>query len=578
MSIFDKINDIKKNLSSSKSKDIEDEILIEEVEEKKQTKIQKFEKKVKSQIIKNVIFIQIKAWLAWIFMAMLPYLLVVIWALFVSFIALYSFFFYVNYEHYKYINDLNNKTNSSWEQVNLSDYLKNWRKVFTSTDAKNFNSTSPIPHWFPMSWKLVQNFCSNFYTSENWIVYDAHKWNYNWKLYHEDYCEQQMKNTKEYSDFAITYAWWDWTKIWAHGWVDISSKTWTPVLSMVKWRIVKVWKDWVWGNFIDIQSINEKYIIRYWHLSKVISTRGEEVLAWQKVAESWNTWLSTWPHLHYSICYNEDNLSSFNCYSSNTKSILLDPFVFSFNFEINWEETIWDLYTFSDSFIWTQIKSWVGSPWKEIKYTNYNQYIFNWDETISPDIQDYIYIKVWNEENVHPLILKTLHYRERWWRLTNPEPKNEEGWSWQNEGVYWFYSDFSKLSPLCNRTIENFWWFWEALTYREFENQTYCAAKAIKYKSNQQNAQNYISVNEFDLSENNWDNLCLAISGWNQWRFYCYNRLYPTYSNNSEYTDMPVYTWWKLLNYNKQDWFLKFALDNFTVFSKIIEDYSNKNI
>lgn len=563
----------------------EEEEEIEVVEEKKTTK--EVKKQVVNSAIKSAISLQIKMFLLSILSFLMPLFAFLAVFLLIWFLLIYIFYFssiQSNLQNEVYNSE--NKPNSS--STRLFSALYWWNNIdFTNIDAKSFVVNSTIPHWFPMSWTISQLHCSNFYNkSLGWIVYKASSW----YLYAEEYCVEQMKKDDNFSDFAQKYAGGNWNLVWNHWGLDIAWPVWTKVFSTTYWKVVRLKSNDGWGKSIDISSTDWNwtiYTLRYAHLSSMSVKVWDEVFAWSVIWLSWNTWNSSWPHLHYWICEGSSNFQS--CYTSrkdtNYKSRLLDPFPFSYNMIINWsnsknlENNNKELQDLEYKYLRTKVKSWVWTPWLDIQSQNITWNLkdvnFNSEDLMSKDMIDYVYIKVWLEQQVAPIILKTFHFRERWNKLTNPEPVNKPGWSWKNEWVYWFYSDFSSLWPVCQRTVENFWPFWTTVTYKQFENQTTCAALALKSKSKTvENWLNFIKPENFSIEKPFWNQVCKVMSRWNAWEFYCYNKLYPSYSDNSRYSNMPVYTWGRFLNYNKQDWFLKYALDNFSAFQVILNKYT----
>ena len=559
----------------------------EEIEIKKnKTKTKKIEDKVVNSALRNAIWSQMKVFMLAMVSFLLPLFFWIAIIFLFWFILIYMFYL-TSIQSNIQNNDFTSK-NTNNSVTRLYSALNTSNIDFTNVDAKSFIINSTIPHGFPMTWVVSQLHCSNFYNrSLGWIVYKWHRW----FLYSEEYCRKQMKIDSKFSDFAQKYASWNWKLVWNHWWLDIAWPVWTKVFSTTHWKVVRIKRIWGWGKSIDIMSTNWEimYTLRYAHLSQILVKNWQEVFAWTEIWLSWNTWNSSWPHLHYWICEWANNFQS--CYTPrkdrNYKSKLLDPFPFVYNMIINWEnpknlENNSDVLKLEYRYLRTKVKSGVWKPWLTITAQNITWTLkdiaFDAWEKMTKEMIDYVYIKVWLSNDVAPIILKTFHFRERWNWLTNPQPVNKPGWSWKNEWVYWFYSDFSSLWPVCQRTVSNFWPFWAVVTYKQFENQTTCAALALKSKAKWVKGWlDFIKQENFSIEKGYWSKVCEVMSRWNAWEFYCYNKLYPTYSDNTRYQNMPVYTWGKFLNYNKQDGFLKYALDNYNAFKIILQKYTKEN-
>ena len=95
---------------------------------------------------------------------------------------------------------------------------------------------------------------------------------------------------------------WDVWNGW-HQWTDIATAEWTPVYSMADWKVVKSKTAIWWWKFVSVEHKikGKKVVSNYAHLSKIDVNVGEKVKAWEKIWEVWNTWNSTWNHLHFQI-------------------------------------------------------------------------------------------------------------------------------------------------------------------------------------------------------------------------------------------------------------------------------------
>jgi len=571
------------NNSPTQNEEIEEVIIVKKKFEKKKALV----KQVVSNTIRNAVTTQLKIILFSFINAILP---IILWSVTIFILWFFLLYMFVATMTTNQQNDVFHNEQSSNSPTSILSSLFDWNSIITNPEAKPFNSSSSIPHWYPASWYLVQPFCSNFIYKGK-IAYLSHGKN----LYHLQYCIDKMKKSPvpRLQSFAQDNAWGDWSKIWTHWGIDITAPIWSPIYSTMKWKVVRIIKNHpdLW-NAMEIAWTDEEswisYTIRFAHLSKINVKLWDEVLAWSLVWLMGNTWMSTESHLHYDIC--KGAKSFHKCQQSvpwasvpdDYPYKIVNPFYYSYNFIINWESEEKlrinpDIDILENSIRKTYVKSWVWAPWLPIDY-DYANMTFDSQAPMRKDLTDYTYIKIWLQEGVDPIILKTLHMRERSWGITNPDPKTDPGWSWHNEWVYWFYSDFSSISPICERSSKNFWDFWAVMTYQQFENQTTCAALVLKYKMKKDSTKlNFLKYWNFSVKPGNWDTIYNIMKNWNAWSFYTYNQLYPTYSNNSEYQNMPVYAWGKLIGINKQEGFIKYILDNYQNFYTIVDNYINWN-
>lgn len=82
--------------------------------------------------------------------------------------------------------------------------------------------------------------------------------------------------------------------------LDIRAKVGTPVRTTMSGKVVSAgWDDQGYGNLIIIE--NGPYRTYYAHLSKIMVSVGQTVLADTVIGKSGNTGNSTGPHLHYEV-------------------------------------------------------------------------------------------------------------------------------------------------------------------------------------------------------------------------------------------------------------------------------------
>lgn len=87
-----------------------------------------------------------------------------------------------------------------------------------------------------------------------------------------------------------------------HGGIDYWAKKWTPIYSMVEGTVDRVlYEKWWFGNYVVIKD-NEWREIIYAHLKEKPDLQpGQKIAMWEEIWKVWNTWKSTWPHLHFEI-------------------------------------------------------------------------------------------------------------------------------------------------------------------------------------------------------------------------------------------------------------------------------------
>lgn len=87
-----------------------------------------------------------------------------------------------------------------------------------------------------------------------------------------------------------------------HNWIDFKVPAWTPIYSPIDW-IIKTkddWRHWYW-LCIKLRNPYKWIEIVLAHLSNTIAWDGKKVYQWDLLWYSWNTWSSTWPHLHLGM-------------------------------------------------------------------------------------------------------------------------------------------------------------------------------------------------------------------------------------------------------------------------------------
>lgn len=89
-----------------------------------------------------------------------------------------------------------------------------------------------------------------------------------------------------------------------HDWVDFASPVWTPVKAGIEWiATVPPFMAWWYGNYVKIRKTKPDWFteLLFAHLDKVLVKNGQKVTPDTIIANTGNTWGSTWPHLHFSM-------------------------------------------------------------------------------------------------------------------------------------------------------------------------------------------------------------------------------------------------------------------------------------
>ncbi|MDW7695201.1 M23/M56 family metallopeptidase [Flammeovirgaceae bacterium SG7u.111] len=90
-----------------------------------------------------------------------------------------------------------------------------------------------------------------------------------------------------------------------HKGVDFSAATGTSVIATAAGKVFLSEEDKAWGKRIIIDH-GDGYQSHYGHLSKILVTEGQEVEKGFEIGKVGNTGLSSGPHLHYGVKYNNE--------------------------------------------------------------------------------------------------------------------------------------------------------------------------------------------------------------------------------------------------------------------------------
>lgn len=171
-----------------------------------------------------------------------------------------------------------------------------------------------VPNWFTWGW---DNKTTKFSEISQANLLDIAKYSDAvwWKIpsdITEESAEKQAKLT-----YPVVYMWdydvenrTEWK--WSHLAVDIRVPTWTPIRAITNAKVVKAItsNSGFWNHIVlEIKNVPEfwnpnkktNYYVSYAHLSNVNVIEWQIVKRWEEIWQTWNTWTSTTPHLHFQI-------------------------------------------------------------------------------------------------------------------------------------------------------------------------------------------------------------------------------------------------------------------------------------
>lgn len=127
-------------------------------------------------------------------------------------------------------------------------------------------------------------------------------------------------------------------KLFTHHGIDLIMPKWTPIQSFSKGYVEAAEFANGYGNYVVVKSnIDwENLFFCYEHLDSIKVEKWEEVEKWDIIWTCWNTWNSSWYHLHFQI--DKDNWTFHPYWSSweddvkKTLENCIDPWIF-----LRWE-------------------------------------------------------------------------------------------------------------------------------------------------------------------------------------------------------------------------------------------------
>lgn len=94
-----------------------------------------------------------------------------------------------------------------------------------------------------------------------------------------------------------------WGMKW-HDWVDFWTPIWTKVMAGIEWIVeIPPFMAWGYGHYVKVIKTRPdgKTELLFAHLNKILVKNWQKVTPETVIAETGNSWGSTWPHLHFSM-------------------------------------------------------------------------------------------------------------------------------------------------------------------------------------------------------------------------------------------------------------------------------------
>jgi murein DD-endopeptidase MepM/ murein hydrolase activator NlpD len=112
-----------------------------------------------------------------------------------------------------------------------------------------------------------------------------------------------------------------------HSGIDIAMEVGTSLVAVYDGVIIDIGESASYGKYIKYLT-KSGHVIKYAHLYATIANVYDEVLQNEIIAISGNTGLSTGPHLHYTIKYNDKTIDPINFvtlpYTETVKNMKLE--------------------------------------------------------------------------------------------------------------------------------------------------------------------------------------------------------------------------------------------------------------
>lgn len=323
---------------------------------------------------------------------------------------------------------------------------------------------SDEPLWFPMTWSFPRN------------TFWKHKWDWQWATVAIDFnwfhrwwwvvddtksmldIEENLWNSKKkLRDYDLEYMKWQIKELhsWPKHctvWKSVSRIKTAPIYSTITWVIVKLKRnsDCFW-NQIVIKW--EKYATNYAHLDTMHWEKWNEVKAWELIWTMWNSWNSSWAHLHYDILQNRWLIwTLINTITQYTWSLWIANY-----FAIK-EEEYMRLVTMYWAYEW-QWRVWWDHVWKNAQtliWNFQNSQDSWWDDSM----------KTWMEKFLDWWVNAVKwHLLNHWstWVLKDKSDKSVDFyWKLITWTIIWREksASYNRKSELQNYIIARDWWAW----------------------------------------------------------------------------------------------------------------------
>ena len=280
----------------------------------------------------------------------------------------------------------------------LTDWTEELNKAWRQATFQLItNVENTVPNWSPMTWQFPKNWWGSFdwHMEVEWVsaidFIEIQNINYDWFKNFDffDYTLDELtsywwrkhKQIKVFSTISwkVTFAWYKWT--W-----------WWQTCKFLPWKKVE-WNSYWNAVFIE----NEDYIIKVSHLSSINKFLKEwiEVWYWTVLWIYWNTWCSSWPHLHYEVKRKEANEVWWIRYWTTEKNITKSEML-----SMIWDvKDIWNYY--AANHVWFSFNDW----WNSIEIIDVEKAKMN-------KLFDYYSWKEWIDSN----FIKAIAYKETKWQ------------------------------------------------------------------------------------------------------------------------------------------------------------------
>ena len=200
-----------------------------------------------------------------------------------------------------------------WDPANISDTLKDSVKI--PMLEMQLSITCPYFSDLKKLLDIIKSGNSDLAQLKNniekWLPFENQETSTKWKNEQKEYNIEDpsykfiypVPGHKINSPFGPRYL--EWRGDHEHKGIDIAAPIWTPVLSIWDWVVEYASTDgdaefkWYWNTIVI--KLSNWYRILYAHLASFNVKPWDKIKAWKEIAKVWDTWTSTWAHLHMEI-------------------------------------------------------------------------------------------------------------------------------------------------------------------------------------------------------------------------------------------------------------------------------------